>query len=191
MHRNDEDRSGTVEDLFARGDEQALRAAYDDHGALVFSFCRRALADPEAAKDATQETFVAAWRTRGRYDKAKGSLSAWLMGIARFKVLDQYRAGSRRPEPSEKVGSDVDVPVDHAASPQEMVDAMADRMLLADALGVLADRPRGVIELAFYEDLTQLQIAEELDLPLGTVKSDMRRSLTRLRRHLEGGDHGS
>jgi RNA polymerase sigma factor (sigma-70 family) len=191
VRRNDQARTEEVEGLFISGDEQALRAAYDLHGALVFSFCRRSLADPEAAKDATQETFVAAWRTRGRYEKARGSLSAWLLGIARFKVLDQYRAGSRQPSPSEQVGSQVDRAADDNPSRREMVDALADRMLLADALALLGDRPRSVVELAFFEDLTQQEIADRLDVPLGTVKSDMRRSLTRLRRHLEGGNHGS
>jgi RNA polymerase sigma-70 factor (ECF subfamily) len=134
---------------------------------------------------------VAAWRTRARFDRSRGSLAGWLLGIARFKVLDQYRSDARRPAPVDEVGHG-GAPVFGAdpASAPEQVDALADRMLLADALTALPERPRHVIELAFYEDLTQQQIAEKLELPLGTVKSDMRRGLARLRRHIEGGDHG-
>jgi RNA polymerase sigma factor (sigma-70 family) len=189
---NVDDPLDLVEEAFERGDERALRLAYERHGSLVYSFCRRSLSDVDAAKDATQETFVAAWRTRERFDRSRGSLAGWLLGIARFKVLDQYRAGARHPTPVEET-LEAGTPAfgAQAASRVEPLEALADRLLLADALATLPERPRGVIELAFYQDLTQQQIADKLGLPLGTVKSDTRRGLQRLRRHLEGGAHGS
>jgi RNA polymerase sigma-70 factor (ECF subfamily) len=188
----EEDPADLVAEAFARGDERALRRAYDRHGALVYSFCRRSLVDEEAAKDVTQETFVAAWRSRERFDRSRGSLAGWLLGIARFKVLDEYRADARRPSPVDDVdGSGARAFGDGRPNRPEAAEALADRLLLADALTSLPDRPRGVIELAFYQDLTQQQIADKLGLPLGTVKSDLRRGLQRLRRQLEGGDHGS
>jgi RNA polymerase sigma-70 factor (ECF subfamily) len=166
---------------WAAGDDAALRLAYEQFGTLIFTFCSRALVDRGAAADCTQETFLSAWRSRERYDPARGSLAGWLMGIARFKVLDAYRAAPRVPTPSDGLPGD-DVPV---ADPHD--DALADRLLVADALEALTPRARRVVELAFYSDLTQAEIAQTTGLPLGTVKSDLRRGLQRLRSHLEGG----
>lgn len=165
------------------GDDTALHQAWNQFGALIFTYCSRSIADQQHAADAVQETFVSAWKSRDRFDSTKGSLAAWLTGIARYRVLDAYRAAPRIPTP---------VLDDHAAeqadpepSPQ---DALGDRLLVAHALETLNPRARQVIELAFYSDLSQSEIATELDLPLGTVKSDMRRALRRLRTYLEGGD---
>ncbi|MDD9369179.1 MAG: RNA polymerase sigma factor [Acidimicrobiales bacterium] len=166
------------------GDETAVRQAWDRYGTLVFTYCSRSLADKDAAADAAQETFVSAWRSRHRFDPAKGTLPAWLLGIARYRVLDAYRSASRTP--STGVADDV---ADRPDPDRPAPDVLADRLLVARALDTLGPRARQVVSLAFYSDLTQTDIAAKLDLPLGTVKSDMRRSLERLRSHLEGGDH--
>jgi len=166
---------------FAAGDEAALKDLYDATSRLVFSYCRRSLGTDGAA-DATQEVYVAAWRSRDRYRPEKGSLTGWLMGIARFKVIDALRASGRRPEVA-----------DHAEPEDqgrvaEGIEATAQRMLVADALDQLGERARQMVELAFYDDLTHTEISERTGVPLGTVKSDIRRGLDRLRRHLEGFD---
>jgi RNA polymerase sigma factor (sigma-70 family) len=179
-----DDHAGIAVDRAARAwvaqDPAALRLAFDSCGAVVYSYCRRALADGEQAADCTQETFVSAWRGRERFDPAKGSLAAWLLGIARYRVLDGYRASARRPTP---VG---DLPTTADTGPADD-DRLVDRLLVAHALAELPAAFRQVIELAFYSDLTQVQIAEKLDMPLGTVKSHMRRGLRTLRTHLDGG----
>jgi RNA polymerase sigma-70 factor (ECF subfamily) len=163
------------------GDDAALRLAYEQFGTLIFTFCSRALVDRGAAADCTQETFLGAWRARDRYDPDRGSLAGWLMGIARFKVLDAYRAAPRVPVPRDEPAGDEPT----AGDPHD--EQLADRLLIAHALEALAPRARRVVELAFYSDLTQTEIAETTGLPLGTVKSDLRRGLQRLRSHLEGG----
>ena len=170
-----------AEQAWLDGDERALRAAWDQYGKLVFTYCARQLSDREAASDCTQETFVSAWRSRERFDPAKGTLASWLLGIARYRVLDQYRSTSKLPLPS----SDADL---GEAPRSAEAAAVADRLLVAHALEQLPERARRVVELAFYSDLSQSEIAERLGLPLGTVKSDMRRALQRLRGHLEGGE---
>ena len=170
-----------AEQAWLDGDERALRAAWDQYGKLVFTYCARQLSDREAASDCTQETFVSAWRSRERFDPAKGTLASWLLGIARYRVLDQYRSTSKLPLPS----SDADL---GEAPRSDEAAAVADRLLVAHALEQLPERARRVVELAFYSDLSQSEIAERLGLPLGTVKSDMRRALQRLRGHLEGGE---
>lgn len=166
------------------GGDDALRLAWDELGTVVFTYCSRSLADRDAAADCTQEVFLSAWRTRDRFDPDRGTLAAWLLGIARFKVLDAYRRAGRSPMPLDRGAErpDHDEPVE-AHHP----DRLADRMLVAHALDTLGSGSRAVIELAFYSDLSQSEIASRLDLPLGTVKSHMRRGLQRLRTHLEGG----
>lgn len=164
------------------GDEVALRLAYEQFGTLIFTFCSRALVDRGAAADCTQETFLSAWRSRDGYDPKRGSLAGWLMGIARFKVLDAYRAAARIPAPRD------DLAGDDVTEADAYDDQLADRLLIAHALEALSPRARRVVELAFYSDLTQTEIAETTGLPLGTVKSDLRRGLLRLRSHLEGSE---
>lgn len=169
-----------AEQVWLRGDDSALRVAWDQYGKLIYNYCARSLSDRDAASDCTQETFVSAWRSRDRFDPTKGSLASWLMGIARYRVMDAYRANSRIPMPA----SDVE-PVREATT--DATAEVADRLLVAHALEQLPARARQVVELAFYSDLSQSEIADRLGLPLGTVKSDMRRALQRLRGHVEGG----
>jgi RNA polymerase sigma-70 factor (ECF subfamily) len=166
-----------VESAFVRGDEDALRLAYDEYGRLVYSFCARSL-DPERAKDVTQEVFLSAWRARERYNPEKGRLGAWLMGIARNRVIDNVRSEKRH---SDRRADEDTIEL----STEAEVDKMSDKMLVADALKELPERSREVIMLAYFHDLTHPQIAERTNIPLGTVKSDIRRGLARIRQHLE------
>ncbi len=166
-----------VESAFARGDDNALRLAYDAHGRMVYGFCARSL-DPERAKDVTQEVFVSAWKARHRYDPAKGRLGAWIMAIPRNRIIDNVR--------SEKRHSDRRADEDAIdLSTESEVDATSNKMLVAAALLELPERAREVITLAYFHDLTHPQIAERTNIPLGTVKSDIRRGLARIRQHLE------
>lgn len=167
-------------ELFAAGDELALRQAYDRFGSLVFSLCRRALAAEADAEDVTQQVFIAAWKDRARFDPARGALGAWIVGIAKFKILDAQRAAGRRRDTAtegiERVEREPAV---------DQLDRMADRLMLIDAMKRLPPERRDVVERAFFSDLTHPEIAAELDLPLGTVKSHIRRALSSLREHLE------
>ncbi len=164
-------------------DETSLRAAYEAHGSLVYSFCRRTIGE-ERAKDVTQEVFVSAWRARHRFDPAKGSLAGWLVGIAKNRLIDNVRAEKRHSD-RRADHDDADAPVDPA------VERIGDRMVVADALRTLPERARRSIELAYFDGLTHQEIAERTALPLGTVKSDIRRGLARLRDHLEASHAGS
>ena len=173
-----------VDVSFSNGDEGALRLAYSEHGSLVYSLCRRSVDDATAA-DITQEVFVAAWRNRARFDAERGSLRAWLAGITRNKIIDHFRSTAREDRRVEKVAGTPPL-----ADPTErQLAEVADRMLLADLLDELPERARTVISLAFFEDLTHIEIADRTGIPLGTVKSDIRRGLLRLRHGLES-EHG-
>lgn len=163
------------------GDPHALESAYRQFGTLVFTFCVRALNDRDAAADCTQETFVSAWRSRTRFDLDRGTLAGWLMGIARHRVLDAHRSGRRVPTPTP------DAPQQTPEANDLEDEIVAEQLLVANALEVLDDKTRTLIDLAFYADLTHTEIAARTGLPLGTVKSTLRRGLLRLRPHLEGG----
>ncbi|MGE0881655.1 MAG: RNA polymerase sigma factor [Acidimicrobiia bacterium] len=178
-----------IEAMFAAGDDRGLRLAYERYGSLVFTICRRSL--PDAAADVTQETFVAAWRARHQYQPQRGSLATWLATIARNKIIDHVRREQRRVSTTADDSTAGPIGDLRPGGDHHVIEAVADRLVLADALNSLAPRARQVVELAFFEDLTHEQIAQKTALPLGTVKSDLRRSLNRLARHLrptEGGD---
>jgi RNA polymerase sigma-70 factor (ECF subfamily) len=170
-----------VDAAFSKGGAGALELAYDAYGTMVFTMCRRVLG-PDLAADATQEVFVSAWRAHAQFDPQRGSLAGWLTGITRHRIVDVLRAQQRH----KVVG---DVAPDSEATPAAAVDDIVERVLLNDALERLPDSSKRLIELAFFEHLTHAEIAERCALPLGTVKSDIRRGLARLRRHMER-DHG-
>ncbi len=170
----------TVEKAFAQGEEQALKAAYLLHGKLVYTYCRRALDEPRSM-DVTQEVFISAWKNRHRFDPARGTLVSWLMSITKNRIVDNLRAERRHTE-----RRDTARPAEPATP--DPVDAIAERLLVADALRSLPDRARRVVMMHYFDDLTHRQIAERLSMPLGTVKSDIRRSLVQLRSQLES-DH--
>ncbi|MGA1838190.1 sigma-70 family RNA polymerase sigma factor [Herbiconiux sp. 11R-BC] len=167
---------------FRAGDERALAEAYSRWSALVHTLALRSLGDPRDAEDVTQKVFVSAWKGRSGFDPARSPLGAWLVGIARHCIADTHEARSRlrRAEEAHVVG---------AAPPEPDATAkLADSLAIVDELNRLEPVPRQVMRLAFYDDRTHVQIAHDLGLPLGTVKSHIRRSLTRLRIRLEVND---
>ena len=177
------DLDGSVEQAWTSQDRDALRLAFETYGSLVFTYCLQRLGDRARADDCVQETFVSAWKARRAFDPVKGSLAAWLLGIARYRVADVYRAQARVAAVDVRARSVADAEADDGSTP----DDVATKLLIAHVLTVLAPRPRQVVELAFFSELSQSEIADTLGVPLGTVKSDMRRALRRLRIEVEGG----
>lgn len=169
-----------IADRFRAGDERALEAVYRRWSPLVFTLALRALGDRADAEDATQRTFVSAWNSRASFDPERARISTWLVAIAKRRVADVREARTRIAAAQQELQR----LADPAALVVPEID-LADRLLLADEIDRLEPDARDVIRLAFYDDLTHDQIAQRLKLPLGTVKSHIRRSLTRLRRRLE------
>ncbi|ADL44818.1 sigma-70 family RNA polymerase sigma factor [Micromonospora aurantiaca] len=165
---------------FRDGDEAALREAYDRYGRAVLHLATTTLVNRSDAEDVTQATFVAAWLGRETFDPAKGSLVGWLLGIGRRKVVDRIRASARETRVVETV-KQLPEPVSTGPDP----DTVVDRLVVADELARLPDEQRRMLELAFYDDLTHQQIAAVTGVPLGTVKSHIRRGMQSLKRRWE------
>ena len=169
---------------FAAGEEQALAWAYERWAGQVHGMAVRAFGPGPDAEDVTQQTFVSAWTGRSGYRPEKGPLPAWLVGVARHKIADTWARRDKQRRETEAAMSEVQaVPGGRATSGVDT--QVADRILLLDELDLLGQPQRGIIELAFFEDLTHAQIAVRTGIPLGTVKSHIRRTLERLRMRLE------
>lgn len=167
---------------FAAGDEHALARAYELWGAQLHGLAVRALGPGPDAEDVVQQTFVSAWTGRAGYRGEAGTLPAWLTGICRHRIADAWARRERQRRAVDAVGA-------MPPAPGDALDRTAvDRVLLLGELDQLGQPQRGIIELAFYADLTHRQIAERTGIPVGTVKSHIRRTLERLRTRLEAGD---
>jgi RNA polymerase sigma factor (sigma-70 family) len=164
---------------FVRGDEDALAAIYRRWSPLIFTVALRSLGDATEAEDVTQKVFVAAWTGRAGYRRERARLNAWLLGIAHNKIVDAHQSRARQLRIASQLA------INTAPDLATTVD-VAERLLLADEIARLDEVPREVLRLAFYEDLTHTQIAQRLQLPPGTVKSHIRRSLFKLRARLRG-----
>ena len=176
-------RNATDADLaagFADGDDACLEESFQRWGSLIYTIAYRALDSSSEAEDITQQVFVGAWQARANYRESKGSLPGWLVGIAGHRIADRQRARGRDLRLVRAVTSDANVQVK-----QEPLATLIDRLVLADEIQRLPD-PRGVIlRMAFWEGQSYSQIAAQLELPLGTVKSHSRRGLRQLRARLE------
>jgi RNA polymerase sigma factor (sigma-70 family) len=188
MEAADREWNVDIDHAFAAGEERALAEAYRMLGPLVHTLALRALREHAAADDVTQEVFIRAWRSRTSYRPEAARLPAWLIGITRNAISDALSARSRRRDVERAALHLVNDPADSLGRPN--ADALADRLTLEDELERLGNPQTAIMRLAFYEDLTHDQISTRLNLPLGTVKSHIRRSLARLRSRLEV-EHGS
>jgi RNA polymerase sigma factor (sigma-70 family) len=172
----DEERDELVRGFLA-GEETALEQIYRRYSALVYSVALRSLGDVSEAEDVAQKVFVAAWSGRHNYQPSRASIPAWLLGITRNKVVDAHQARGKQRRIQTELITNVD-------TPPEPLD-IAERLIIAEEIARLGEVPQRVLRMAFYEDLTHAQIAERLQLPPGTVKSHIRRSLIKLKGRLE------
>lgn len=167
----------------AQGEAAAFAACVDTHGALVWALARRFSATHADAEDATQEIFLHLWKSAARYDPSRGSEAVFIATLARRLLIDRHRERQRRP---------VEVIVDGsenswaAATDDKDSSVSADAQLAATAMQRLKPEQQRVITLSIVEGLSQTEIAAATGMPLGTVKTLMRRGLLEVRALLGG-----
>lgn len=186
----------------AGGDEAAFVTAYDRHAGFVFSSVVRFLGDRETASEVVQDAFVTLWRRARQFDAGSGSLLTWLLAIARHRAIDRLRAEGRRPgrdairldvaptsggsaaQSTERVDAPPEIIAEAATDPAAVASRRWVQAIVRTGIAELPEKEREVIVLGYALDLSQSQIAERLNWPIGTVKSRTRRALAQLRLHL-------
>ena len=163
----------------ADGDEEALRELYARYGAIVHSFCLRQLGDRGLAEECTQDVFATLWRQAADYDARRSRLSTWLFAIARNRSIDAARRRANRPGP----GSSAEVPeiASKAPGPDIELERIETAERTARAMASLPEAQLEVIQMAYFEGLSQSEIAERTGMPLGTVKGRLRLAMNRMR----------
>jgi RNA polymerase sigma-70 factor, ECF subfamily len=159
------------------GDQGAMATLYDRYSPIVYSVALRVLQDTGAAEDVLQDIFMQLWRNPGAFDASRGNMGAWLAVIARHRAIDRLRR--RRPE------NDIE---DVVVSVEPDLATEADRSRSLDriraALRTMSPPQRSALEMAYFEGLTHVEIAEKTGEPLGTIKTRIRTGLLSLRKVL-------
>jgi RNA polymerase sigma-70 factor (ECF subfamily) len=172
----------------AGGDRDAFTRFYDRYASLAFTFALRLLGSRSDAEDLLQEVFLQVWRQAQSYSSERGSPEAWLITMTRSRAIDRlrsmHRRGMRPLAPDEPAGVGGGTPMEPPAQASEA------KLTVQGVLPKLPETQRIVLELAYFDGLTQSEIAARLGEPLGTVKTRMRAGLERLRGFLEGGPTG-
>jgi len=167
------------------GDARALRQLYDRCAPVALAVAQRILRSREEAEDVLQETFLEAWRSAERFDARRGTAAAWLIAIARSRALDRIRARGSSERAAQALAREDATPV---PLPIEPAEARQDRERIQAALASLPPEQRTVLELAYFEGLTQSEIAARTGDALGTIKTRCRLALQKLAGALaEGG----
>ena len=162
----------------ARGDQTALAGIYDRYRLILFGLVMRILHDRAEAEDVLQETFLQVWRRAGDFDEARGRAFTWLVTIARSRALDRLRSSASRVRVADEAAQ---MPHDEVGDAAEDAVRSEEGSVVRKALAELPIEQRRALFLAYFEGLTQTEIAARLGDPLGTVKTRMRSGMIKLR----------
>jgi len=174
----------------AAGEIGGLETIYDRYHTMAYALALRITTETGLAEDVVQDSFLGLWRNAGRYAEAKGSVRGWLLAIVRHRAIDAMR----RQRAGVVIGDDPDETLPAALTLPDIWPEVAGRLdaeQVRIALTVLPPAQREVIELAYFDGLTQREIADQTHAPLGTVKSRMRLGLVALREQLVAGNYGA
>jgi len=165
----------------AAGDDRALEKLYRLHAARVFAAASRLLGNVSEAEEIVQETFLEIWNRADSFDGSRGQARPWITSIGRNRAIDRLRARGSRIRTLDQVKRDDTVP---PATPEHNVETAQSRKRVVDALDILPPEQRAVVELAYFDGLSQSEIASKTGDPLGTVKGRARAALEKLAEHL-------
>jgi RNA polymerase sigma-70 factor (ECF subfamily) len=170
-------------DGLRRRDPEAMARLYDQFGRVVYALIHRIVQNPGVAEDLVQETFLRVWNQAQALDPERGSVAAWLLTVARHRAIDWRRSADGKRDSSRWETYEDERPGNFVDMEKALVDADQARRV-REALSKLNEKQRGVIELAYFEGLTQTEMSARLGEPLGTVKTWVRAALKCLREEL-------
>jgi RNA polymerase sigma-70 factor (ECF subfamily) len=165
----------------AEENEQALAQLYDATSGAVYGFSLRILKDPSSAEEVTIEVYLQVWRTAKRYDPQRGTVSSWLMTLARSRAIDCLRARKSRRAELEQDVNEVAGLCDTRPSPEQASFDAARTRIIRNAMAALSPDQRQAIESAYFSGFSHSEIASRSGLPLGTVKTRIRSGMLQLR----------
>ncbi len=167
----------------ATGNADALGALYDAHARTVFAMAKRVLVRQEDAEEVVQDVFAYVWREAARYEQGRATVAGWLVMLTRTRALDKLRARRARPDLDQAADPApvLDRSISKTATPEAMAVSNDAARSVGRALANLPAEQRSLIELAYFEGLSQSEIAERIATPLGTVKTRMRTALQTMR----------
>jgi len=165
------------------GEQAALSSLYDQASHLVYSVVVKVLANQADAEEVTLDVFTQIWRTAQSYQASKGTVTAWLVMVARSRAIDRMRSRATRQRREEPIFEYTDFPSASSGPEQATAESQRRRKILA-AMAGLPPEQRRAVELAFFSGLSHSELAERLQVPLGTIKTRLRSSMLKLRESL-------
>jgi RNA polymerase sigma-70 factor, ECF subfamily len=166
-----------------QGNKNALSILYDRYGGLVYSLALKLLDRRDEAEDLTQDVFLNFWK-QDKFDPTRAKLSSYLCLITRSRAIDKLRTRQTEKRSVQKLQQNT-IPEMDLPTPLDSVSLAEEQVIVRNSLASLSDRQRQIIELSYYQNLSQSAIAIQLDLPLGTVKTHARQGLIKLRQLLQ------
>ena len=179
--------AATLVPAVARGDVSAFEALYDRYASTIYALLLRILSNADDAQEVLQETFVKAWTNAKMFDSVRGSEVAWLISIARSRGIDRLRSRKIRYEREDEAGREISIRssfVDHTTGADSAIQSQQSTAVRG-ALAELPEPQRVALELAYFEGLSQSEIAAKLNEPLGTIKTRMQLGMKKLRERLQ------
>jgi RNA polymerase sigma-70 factor, ECF subfamily len=172
--------------LVAQGDAEAFAVLYDRHGRAAYSLAYRMMGERQAAEDLAQDAFLKVWRSATSYRADRGSVRTWLLSIVHNRGIDQLRSLASRRRTQEKL--EASAPKSQPSEAFSESWRNTQREQVREALGTLPKEQLKILELAYFSGYTHVEIAELLDVPLGTVKGRMRLGLKKIRDYFHSQD---
>ena len=166
----------------ASGSTEALGRLYDRHAGVVYSLARRILTRLEDAEEVVQDVFAQVWRDAGRYDAVRATVAGWVVMLARTRAIDRLRARQSRPDQNLPVDpTTTPAAADPSRNPEQVAISADDARGVRRALEALPEAQQSLVNLAYFEGLTHMEIAERTGVPLGTVKTRLRMAMAAMR----------